>query len=101
MRVVVPVLVPRPSDARVQHLAIPAQLLEARAVDAPNVAIFRRKRAAVRDVDQPAPGKRKLHRPPTICVGPAVDHSIDMHRSAQPWVIPIEKAPPLSPWMHV
>src|ERR1017187_9920488 len=42
VRIVVAVAVPRPAGAWVQHFAVPSDLLEARAVDAPDVAVLGR-----------------------------------------------------------
>src|ERR1017187_9048272 len=41
VRIVMPVPIPRPARARVQHFPIPAQLLKTRTIDAPHIEIGR------------------------------------------------------------
>src|SRR5260370_24390845 len=63
VRIVVPVAIPRPADAGVQHFAIAPQFLEARTIDSPDVAILRRHMPYIRKARQPPPRTRPPQRP--------------------------------------
>src|ERR1035438_188838 len=93
--------VPGPAGAWVQGFPVPADLLEARTIDAPHVAIGGRQRSAIRDQFQPFPGKCQLHGPAAVRVRAAVDDTVHMYRGFQPREIPIKKYPTLAPRMHV
>src|SRR5208282_2937883 len=101
VRIVVAVPVPGPSHAGIQTLSVRASLLEARAIDAPHVAVSGRKRAAVGKQFQPLPGKSQFRTPSSVGSGTLVQDALDVHGVAQAGVIPIEKPPALTPWMHV
>src|SRR5579859_3421713 len=101
MRVVMSVPIPGPADAGIENLLMASDLFEARTIDPPDIAVFRRQGAAVGDVIEASPGKRKLGGPSAVRVPPAVHDSIDMHRMTQPRKIPIEKSPTLAARMHV
>src|SRR5579862_7409141 len=92
MRVVMSVTVPGPAGAGLQLAPRAIELLEARTVDAPDVAVARRQCAPVRQPAQSFPGQRQLHRPARRSY---------FHRVPQPRIIPIQEAPALAARMHV
>src|ERR1035437_9718636 len=100
-RIVVPVAIPRPANARVQHLAIAPHLLKARTIDAPHIAILRRQRPSIRNIRQPAPRERQFHRPAAVGIGPAIDHAIHVDRGAQSRKVPVQEPPALAARVNV
>src|SRR5580658_9086931 len=93
--------IPGPAGARIQQFAIAPNLLEAAAVDAPDVAVARRERAAVAQKFEPLPWKSDLRGPAAIGSVATIYHSVDMNGGTQTLIIPIKKAPSLAPRMDV
>src|SRR5438045_7639530 len=69
-------------------------LVEAGEVHAPDVAVLRRQRAAVRarELSETGPGNRQLHRPAAVTVRVLVDGPVHVHGGPQPGKVPVPVA---------
>ena len=77
------VTIPGPPRRRVEFLAARSDVLEAGAVDTPDVALARGQRPPVGQVRESLPGHGDLGRPAAVGPAPAVEHAIHMHGVAQ------------------
>src|SRR5947208_7146673 len=96
MRIVMSVPVPGPPRARIEDLAIPADLFEAGTIDSPHVAVPGRKEAAIGQQSEAAPGHGYFRRPAAIDIARLVQRAIHLYGVPETRAIPIEKSPSLA-----
>lgn len=89
MRVIVPVAIPGPARAGWDSTAALIHLLKAGTIDAPNIAIAGRQRAAIAQRDKTGPRKRELGCPARY----SMDTPAHLDGMSQARKIPVEKTP--------
>src|SRR5579884_3212672 len=93
--------VPGPAHAGIEDFTAAADLFEARTIDAPDVAVARRRGAGRIDDGDAAPGHGDFGRPAAIHVIPLVQRAINANGVLQAGAVPVQKAPALAAWMNV